>query len=148
MRPSSGFGIHVGQYTGALMRSARRCQRATAFAGQRILAEALTTPFAPQPASANAAATRTPTRFIVPLKPVNRDPGPCAAAAGPDVVDKPRPRPQRVVERRLARIVRAGCQHAVGDRPRDDHIANALAPEACDVPFGIEPTFRTRKIQV
>src|SRR5215831_6751180 len=55
------------------MRSARRCQPASAFVGQRTCADAFTESLAPQPASATAAsATITPARFTAPLKPGNR----------------------------------------------------------------------------
>src|SRR5438874_12761068 len=102
--PSSGSGIQAGQNTGAWIRSASRCQPATAFAGQRTFADALTESLAPQPASTKATSARTPSRFTAPLKPVNRDPGPGTAAPWVEVVDELRPGPQGVVERRLARI--------------------------------------------
>src|SRR5262245_30118037 len=71
--PSSGSGIHAGQKTGAWTRSARRCQPASAFVGQRTCADAFTESLAPQPDSAKAAsATITPARFTAPLKPGNR----------------------------------------------------------------------------
>src|SRR5690242_3810761 len=96
MTPSSGSGIHAGQKTGAWIRSASRCQPASAFAGQRSFADAFTESFAPQPASAKDASARTPSRFTAPLKPVNRDPGPCPAVARLDVVDTPSPLAQSV----------------------------------------------------
>src|SRR5919204_112419 len=130
--PSSGSGIHDGQKTGASMRFARCCQPASARAGQRTFADALTESLAPHPASASAAATRTPARFTAPLKPVNRDPGPGPSLARLEVVDELRTR-ERVVERRLARVVGARRQHPVGDEPGDDHVADAFAPQPPDV---------------
>src|SRR6266545_7873507 len=112
--PSSGSGSHEGQKTGAPMRSASRCQPAAAFAGQRTFADALTVSLAPQPVSANTASARATSCFTAPLKPVNRDPGPRAPVPGLQVEDDFRPVLGRVVERRLARIVRPGGEHAVG----------------------------------
>src|SRR5204863_9308550 len=100
------------------MRLASRCQPAAALAGQRSFADAFTESFAPQPASANAANARTPSRFTVPLKPVNRDPGPREAVTRLQVVDELRPSAQRIVEAGLTRVARAGGQHAVGHRAR------------------------------
>src|SRR5512133_1255802 len=102
--PSSGSGSHAGQKTGAWIRSARCCQPARALAGQPTFADALTESFAPQPASANAASARTPSRFTAPLKPVNRDPGPGAAVAGVEVVDQAGTGAERRVEGGFARI--------------------------------------------
>src|SRR5437868_3928943 len=140
--PSSGSGIHDGQNTGASMRFARRCQPASDRAGQRTCADALTESLAPQPASASASATRTPARLTAPLKPVNRDPGPGEPVTRLEVVDELRPRAQGVVERCLPRVVGACREHAVRDRARDDHVADALAPEATHVPVRIERALR------
>src|SRR5947208_16087536 len=123
--PSRGSGSQEGQNTGASMRFARCRQPASAAAGQRTFADALTESLAPHPASARVAAIRTPTRFTAPLKPVNRDPGPGAAVAGLEVEDQLGASPERVVEGRLAGIVRASREHPVGDGARDDHVADA-----------------------
>src|SRR6266568_9073492 len=146
--PSSGSGSQKGQNTGASMRFARRCQSARAFAGQRTFADALTESLSPHPASARAAATRTPTRFTAPLKPVNRDPGPGASVAGLEVEDQLGAPPERVVEGRLSGVVRALSEHPVSDEARDDHVADALAPKPSDVPFRVERAFRARQRQV
>src|SRR5437588_3573117 len=146
--PSSGSGSHEGQNTGASMRFARRCQPARAVAGQRTFADALTESVAPHPASARAAATRSPTRFTAPLKPVNRDPGPGAAVARFEVEDQPGTGPKCVVERRLARIVRASRKHAIGDGARDDHVADALTAKPCNVSLRVERPLRTRQSQM
>src|SRR2546423_11144594 len=127
--PSSGSGSQEGQNTAASMRFARRCQPESAAAGQRTFVDALTESPAPHPASAKVATARTTTRFTAPLKPVNRDPGPSPAVAGLDVVDELRAAAQRVVERGLTRIVRAGREHSVCDRAGDDHVTDALVPE-------------------
>src|SRR5436190_19938266 len=124
------------------MRFASRCQPARARAGQLTFADALTESPAPQPASASVAASRTPNLFTAPLKPVNRDPGPRAAVARLEVVDEPGATLERVVEGCLARIVGAGREHTVRDRPGDDHVADALTAEPNHVSFRVERPLR------
>src|SRR5689334_18727054 len=148
--PSSGSGIQAGQKTGAWMRSARCCHPTSAFAGHRSLAAAFTEslPPPPQPASAKAASARAPSRFTAPLKPVNRDPGPCPPVAGLQVVDELRPGAEGVVEPGFARIVRPRRENAIGDRPRHDHVADPRAAKPGEVPIRVERTLRARQLQM
>jgi hypothetical protein len=66
--PSSGFGIHVGQYTGELTRTASRCQAGRQLCGQvggldcAAAAGLLSSPEQPEPTSASAAKIPAPVR--------------------------------------------------------------------------------------
>src|SRR5439155_7562595 len=73
---------------------------------------------------------------VLRLKPVDGHPG--AVEAVLLAVEEPLcTGPQALVERRLLRIVLAGRQHAIGDRPRDDRVANAFSAEPAEVPVRI-----------
>src|SRR6516225_3175977 len=67
------------------------------------------------------------------LEPIDGDPGPRQIPARAQLVDALRPRPQLVVEARLARVVVARGEHAVLDGARHEHVRDALRLQARDV---------------
>src|SRR5207249_4260699 len=67
--------------------------------------------------------------------------------AGLQVIDALRPSPQLIVELRLARVVRARREDAVGDRPSHHYVFDTLALEALDAAVLVERTLGPRQAE-
>src|SRR3954468_11772308 len=143
-RPVNGSGSHEGQKTGASIRAASFCQPARTAPVQPVarggtFAAACTAalPFPPQPDAANASTTSspvsaTPILTLSRVQPIQPNPRARVAIVRLEVVDAPLPA-ELLVEMRLARVVPASGEDAVGDRAGDERVAHALGAQARDV---------------